>query len=45
MVNTKIIGGVQDTRSSKQTAGFATVLALDSVALQTLTGVPTRAQL
>jgi len=45
MVNTKIIGGVQDTRSSKAQGTFATALALDSVALQTITGVPTREQL
>jgi hypothetical protein len=45
MVNTKIIGGVQDTRASKQSAGFGTVLALDAGALANITGVPTREQL
>ena len=45
MVNTKIVGGVQDTRSSKNLGSFGTVLAADGVALQLFTGTPTREQL
>lgn len=45
MVNTKIVGGVEDKRYSKQGGNFGTVLAADAVALQLLTGTPVREQL
>lgn len=45
MVNTKIIGGVQDTRASKQGVNFGTIQSADAVALQLFAGTPVREQL